>query len=80
MNNPKPATIGDYVIATKVSRNRFYQGVFFEDNGETITVKGKLHTYTCKPNPTVVPDIEIAFRDEATKRHLKKIRVELGLS
>ena len=46
-------------------------------NGETITVKGKLHTYTGKPNPTVVPDIEIAFKDEATKRHIKKVRAEL---
>jgi len=72
MKNPQLATIGDYVIATQVGRNGFCQGVFFEDNCETITVKGKLHTYTCKPNPTVVPDIEIAFKDEATKRHIKR--------
>ncbi len=49
-------------------------------NDETITIKGKLHTYTGKPNPIVVPEIEISFRDEATKRHIKKARVEFGLS
>ena len=80
MNSPKPAKLGNYVTATQVDGKGFCQGVFFEDNGETITVKGKLHTYTCKPNPTVVPDIEIVFRDETTKRHIKKVRAEIGLS
>jgi hypothetical protein len=67
-------------MAKQVDGKSFCEGVFFKDNGETITVRGKLHTYTCKPNPTVIPDIEISFRDGATKRHLKKIRAELGLS
>ena len=80
MNSPKPAKLGDYVTATLVEGKGFSQGVLFEDNAETITVKSKLNTYTCKPNPTVVPDIEISFRDEITKRYIKKARVELGLS
>ena len=80
MNGHKSAKLGDYVTATLVEGKGFCQGVFFENNGETITIKGKFYIYTCKPNPTIVPDIEIAFRDEATKRHIKKVRAELGLS
>jgi len=79
--NKQPAKLGDYVTATLVEGKGFCcEGVLIKDDGETITVKGKLYTYTCRPNPSVVPDIEISFRDEATKQHIKEIRVELGLS
>ncbi len=80
MSKLKPAKLGDYVTATLLAGKVSCEGVFIKDDGETITVKGKLYAYTCRPNPIVVPDIEISFRDEATKQHIKEIRVELGLS